>query len=146
MASWGGRCSRLLDIIVDEIKKEVFNSSHIHGDDTTLKVLAPGNDKTKTGRLWVYARNGRNYGSDIPAAICYFYSPDRKGKRPAKHLENFKGVFHADAYPGYDALYGDDIIESACWAHTRRKFYEVTVTNDKANKVRPNPWTIFYPC
>ncbi len=51
MASWGGQCARLLDIIVDEIKKEIFNSSHIHGDDTTLKVLAPGNGKTKTARL-----------------------------------------------------------------------------------------------
>jgi transposase len=133
MASWGGQCARLLDIVVDEIKKEIFNSSHIHGDDTTLKVLAPGNGKTKTGRLWAYTRNGKNHNSNIPPAICYFYSPDRKGIRPQLHLENFKGIFHADAYSGYDGLYGDDIIESACWAHTRRKFYEVTVTNDKAN-------------
>lgn len=133
MASCGGQLARLLDVIVDEIKKEIFNSSHIHGDDTILKVLAPGNGKTKTGRLWAYARNGTNYNSNIPPAVCYFYSPDRKGIRPQSHLENFKGVFHADAYGGYDGLYGDDIIESACWAHTRRKFYEVTVTNDKAN-------------
>lgn len=133
MASWGGVCARLLNIIVDEIKKEVFNSSHIHGDDTIIKVLAPELGKTKTGRLWAYARNGKNHGSNIPPAICYFYSPDRKGTRPAKHLENFKGIFHADAYPGYDKLYGNDITEAACWAHTRRKFYEVTVTNDKAN-------------
>jgi transposase len=133
MASWGGQCARLLNIIVDEIKKEIFSSSHIHGDDTTLKVLAPGNGKTKTARLWAYARNGKNHNSNIPPAICYFYSPDRKGIRPQSHLENFKGIFHADAYSGYDRLYGNDIIESACWAHTRRKFYEVTVTNDKAN-------------
>jgi transposase len=133
MASWGGQCARLLDIVVDEIKKEIFSSSHIHGDDTTLKVLAPGNGKTKTARLWAYARNGKNYNSNIPPAICYFYSPDRKGIRPQLHLENFKGIFHADAYGGYDGLYGGDIMESACWAHTRRKFYEVTVTNDKTN-------------
>lgn len=133
MASWGGQCARLLDIIVDEIKKEIFNSSHIHGDDTTLKVLAPGNGKTKTARLWTYVSNGKNHNSNIPPAICYFYSPDRKGIRPQEHLKDFKGIFHADAYSGYDGLYGDDIIESACWAHTRRKFYEVTVTNDKAN-------------
>jgi transposase len=133
MSSWAGQCSRLLAIIVETIKKEVFSSSHIHGDDTILKVLAPQLGKTKTGRLWVYARNGGNYASNIPPAICYFYSPDRKGERPAKHLENFKGVLHADAYPGYDKLYGEDITEAACWAHTRRKFYEVTVTNDKAN-------------
>lgn len=133
MASWGGRCARLLGIIVDEIKKEIFNSSHIHGDDTTLKVLAPGNGKTKIARLWAYARNGKNHNSNIPPAICYFYSPDRKGIRPQSHLENFKGIFHADAYSGYNGLYGEDIIESACFAHMRRKFYEVTVANDKAN-------------
>lgn len=139
MANWGGQSSRLLNIIVNEIKNEIFKSSYIHGDDTILKILAPGTGKTKIGRLWVYSRNGKNYNSKIPPAICYFYSPDRKGARPQKHLENFKGIFHADAYPGYDKLYKKDengnnnIIESACWAHTRRKFYEVTVTNDKAN-------------
>ena len=134
MASWGGQCSRLLDIVVNEIKKEIFNSSHIHGDDTTLKVLAPGTGKTKTARLWIYSRNGINHNSNTPSAICYFYSPDRKGKRPAKHLENFKGIFHADAYSGYDKLYKENkITEAACWAHTKRKFYEVTVANDKAN-------------
>ena len=90
MASWGGQCARLLDIIVDKIKEEIFNSSHIHGDDTTLKVLAPGTGKTKTARLWVYARNGKNHNSNIPPAICYFYSGDRKGIRPQSHLENFK--------------------------------------------------------
>ena len=141
MASWGGQCGELLSVIVDEIKKSVFSSDHIHGDDTIVKVLAPGLGKTKTGRLWVYARDGRNYGDDkTPPAICYFYSPDRKGERPAKHLENYKGVLHADAYSGYDKLYignknnkNATITEAACWAHTRRKFYEVTVTNDKAN-------------
>ena len=134
MASWGGQCAKLLDLIVDEIKKEIFASSHIHSDDTIIKVLAPELGKTKTGRLWVYARNGKNYDSNIKPAICYFYSPDRKGENPAKHLENFKGILHADAYPGYDKLYKENnIIEAACWAHSRRKFYEVTVTNDKAN-------------
>tara|TARA_Y100000389_G_C17470860_1_gene530596 strand:+ start:443 stop:1420 length:978 start_codon:yes stop_codon:yes gene_type:complete len=134
MASWGGQCSRLLDIIVDKIKEEIFNSSHIHGDDTTLKVLTPGAGKTKTARLWVYSRNGINHDSNIPPAICYFYSPDRKGIRPQSHLESFKGILHADAYSGYDKLYKEnEITESACWAHTRRKFYEVTVANDKAN-------------
>lgn len=136
MANWAGQCSRLLNIVIDEIKKSVFESDHIHGDDTIIKVLTPELGKTKTGRLWVYTRNGKNHNSNIPPAICYFYSPDRKGERPEKHLENFRGIFHADAYPGYDKLYTDankDITESACWAHTRRKFYEVTVTNDKAN-------------
>lgn len=133
MASWGGQCSRLLNLIVDEIKKEIFKSSHIHTDDTIIKVLAPGLGKTKTARLWVYTRNGKNHNSNTPPAVCYFYSKDRKAQRPAEHLKNYKGILHADAYPGYDKLYNEDITESACFAHTRRKFYEVTVTNDKAN-------------
>ena len=142
LASTAGKCSQLLSIIIDKIKDEIFlNSSHIHGDDTIIKILSPEIGKTKTGRLWVYSRNGKNYGENKennyknkPPAICYFYSPDRKGIRPQEHLKNFKGIFHADAYGGYDKLYANgNIIESACWAHTRRKFYEVTVTNDKAN-------------
>lgn len=107
---------------------------HIHGDDTIIKVLAPELGKTKTGRLWVYVRDGVNHNSNSPAAICYFYSPDRKSIRPQEHLKNFKGIFHADAYPGYDKLYKENkITEAACWAHMRRKFYEVTIANDKAN-------------
>ena len=140
MASLGGRSARLLELIVEQIKKEIFNnSSHIHGDDTVLRVLAPKTGKTKIARLWVYARNAKNYdGNDKnnPPAICYFYSPDRKGERPQQHLENFQGIFHADAYSGYDKIYNkkeNNIIEAGCWAHTRRKFYEVTVTNEKAN-------------
>jgi transposase len=75
----------------------------------------------------------------LPPAVCYFYSPDRKGIRPAEHLKDFSGILHADAYGGYDKLYQVDendiarITEAACWAHTRRKFYEVTVTNPNAN-------------
>lgn len=139
MAAWAGRCSRLLAPLIDELKKEIFLSSHIHGDDTPIKVLAPGLGKTKTGRIWTYVRDGRAYGDKIPPAVCYFYSPDRKGERPASHLKDFTGVFHADAYGGYDQIYKLDendeakVLESACWAHTRRKFYEITVNSDNAN-------------
>lgn len=139
MASWAGQCAVLLRPLVEEIKKSIFASSHIHGDDTTVKVLAPGLGKTKIGRIWTYVRDGRKYGDKTPPAVCYFYSPDRKGIRPKEHLKNFTGVFHADAYGGYDKLYQIDendkarITEAACWAHTRRKFYEVTVTNPNAN-------------
>jgi transposase len=72
-------------------------------------------------------------------AVCYYYSPDRKGARPKEHLENYQGVLHADAYGGYDKLYptkdnpASKISEAACWAHTRRKFYEVTVASNNAN-------------
>ncbi len=139
MASWAGQCAALLQPLVMEIRRSIFASSHLHGDDTTIKVLAPGLGKTKTGRLWTYVRDGRKYGDEVPPAVCYFYSPDRKGIRPEGHLKEFSGVLHADAFAGYNNVYIDSgnpeakITEAACWAHTRRKFYEVTVTNPNAN-------------
>lgn len=133
MAGWVGQCSRLIEPLLEELRKYVFASSHLHGDDTPVKVLAPGLGKTKTARIWTYVRDGRSYGTSEPPAICYYYSPDRKGERPAAHLENFAGVLHADAYAGYDRIYGETVTEAACWAHTRRKFYEVTVASDNAN-------------
>jgi transposase len=105
MSGWAGYCSNLLSLLVDELKKEIFSSSHIHGDDTIIKVLAPGHGKTKTGRIWTYVRDSRSYDDTLPVAICYFYSPDRKGERPSSHLKDYKGIFHADAYPGYDKIY-----------------------------------------
>ena len=139
MAGWAGRCSRLLEPLIEEIRKVVFGAGQIHGDDTIVKVLAPGLGKTTTGRIWVYVKDGRPYGDKSPPAICYYYSPDRKGERPASHLKDFAGILHADAYAGYDHLYIGNpknpdakITEAACWAHTRRKFYEITQMHEKA--------------
>ena len=141
MASWVGQCSNALEPLIEKLKQEVFQSSHIHGDDTPIKVLAPGANKTKTGRLWTYVRDGRASGDNTPPAVCYFYEENRRGEKPFNHLTkfDFKGVFHADAYPGYDQLYkikNDDgslkITEAACLAHTRRKFYEVTLISNAA--------------
>jgi len=140
MASWAGQSASLLSPLIAELKKYIFSASHLHGDDTPIKVLAPGMGKTKTGRIWVYVRDGRPYGDQSAPAVCYAYSPDRKGERPASHLENFTGIFHADAYGGYDKIYQQKdannaaiITEAACWAHARRKFYEITVHNEQAN-------------
>ena len=143
MAGWVQQCSRLLDPLMQRLRDHVFSGTHIHGDDTIVKVLAPDLGKTKTGRIWTYVRDERPCGDPSPPAACYFYSPDRTGERPREHLKTFTGVLHADAYSGYDALYKPTenqtgspsaarITEAACWAHARRKFYEVTVTNDKA--------------
>lgn len=143
MAGWAGQCAILLEPIIKEIRRIVFSAGQIHGDDTPVKVLAPGVGKTKTGRIWSYVLDGRPHGDKEPPAVCYFYSPDRKGERPLEHLKAFAGVFHADAYSGYNGVYsigkseGDEvtkakITEAACWAHTRRKFYEVTVATDNA--------------
>jgi transposase len=133
LTSWAGQCARLLELLVQELRKEVFSSTHIHGDDTPVKVLAPNTGKTKIGRMWVYLRDGRAYRDKAPPAIIYFYSPDRKGERPREHLLYFKGVLHADAYAGYDIIYEEqEIDEAGCWSHTRRKFYEVALISDNA--------------
>jgi len=138
MVGWAAQCAILLEPLAEEIKKYIFTSSQIHADDTTIKVLAPGAGKTKTGRLWTYVVDGKPHGDKSPRAACYYYSPDRKGIRPEEHLKDYKGVVHADAYGGYNNLYIDDknvsteIKEAGCWAHTRRKFYEVTVSNANA--------------
>lgn len=138
MASWVGRCASLLDILCDEIKKHVFAAGGVHGDDTPVKVLAPELGKTKLGRIWTYVRDGRPHGDDTPPAVCYYYSPNRKGEHPVRHLKDYKGILHADAYAGYNGLYrgGNNpeakIEEAACWAHARRKFYEVAITSPKA--------------
>ena len=139
MTGWMGGCARLLEPLIEELRKEVFSSSQLHGDDTPVKVLAPGLGKTRTARIWAYVRDGRPYGDDTPPAVCYFYSPDRRGERPQEHLKDYSGILHADAYGGFDKLYKKDetgksnITEAMCWAHVRRKFYEITVASDNAN-------------
>jgi hypothetical protein len=90
-----------------------------------VPVLCPGRGTTKQGRLWTYVRDDRPAGSVDPAAVFFRYSPDRKGERPRAHLANFTGVLQADAYAGFDRLYGEKIKEVACWAHVRRKFYDI---------------------
>ncbi len=129
MADWVGQVSWLLQPLVNRIRDHVFAAAKIHTDDTPVPVLAPGSGRTKTGRLWVYARDDRNWqGSDPPAAV-YFYSPDRRGERPRSHLAGFSGFLPADGYGGYDQLYNASrkpgtIVEVACWAYTRRKLFD----------------------
>jgi hypothetical protein len=104
----------------------VFASDHLFADDTPIPVLDPGRGRTKTGRLWVYAREQRPWSGPEPPAAVYLYAPDRKAERPASHLEDFKGVLHVDGYAGFEQLaINGDVVLAACWAHTRRKFYEV---------------------
>ena len=130
LADWVGRCAALLDPLIEALRKDVLFSAVLHGDDTPVPVLAPGLGKTKTGRLWTYVRDGRPWGSDQPPAAVFFYSPDRKGEHPQSHLKNFKGILHADGYAGFNAIFETgSVIEAACWAHVRRKFFDVHVAN-----------------
>src|SRR3954464_13833121 len=132
LADWVGQAEFLLAPLAEAIGRHIRAGSVLHADDTTVPVLAPGNGKTKTGRLWVAVRDERPWGSDAPAAAFYLYSPDRKGIHAEMLLGTCQGFLHADGYSGFDRLYrpakpgGDPpLIEVACWSHVRRKIYDV---------------------
>ena len=126
LAGWVGASSALLDPLVDALREHVLTGRKIHADDTPLPVLAPGTGKTKTARLWTYVRDERPAGEKTAPAVWFAYAEDRKGEHPRAHLKNFKGALQADAYAGFHHLdEGGAIYEVACWAHTRRKFYEM---------------------
>jgi transposase len=126
MADWVGGTSRLLEPLVEALRRYVTDAGKLHADDTPVPVLAPGRGKTKTGRLWTYVRDDRPAGQMVPPAVWFAYSPDRKGEHPERHLREFRGTLQADAYAGFNRLYEDGRIqEAACWAHVRRKFFDL---------------------
>jgi len=126
MAEWVGGCSRLLEPLVEALRRHVMNAEKLHGDDTPVPVLAPGNGKTKTGRLWTYVRDDRPWGDQSPPAVWFAYTPDRKGEHTIAHLREFTGTLQADGYAGYEAVYkGGRVNEAACMAHVRRPFFEL---------------------
>lgn len=126
LAGWVGASSQLFAPLVEALRRYVFECSKLHADDTPVPVLAPGTGKTKTGRLWTYVRDDRPSGFAEAPAVWFAYSPDRKGEHPQRHLRGFSGSLQADAYAGFNQLYeGGGIQEVACWAHVRRKFYDL---------------------
>jgi hypothetical protein len=132
LADCVGGAAALLDPLVEALGRYVLSSGYLHGDDTPVPVLEPGRGKTKTGRLWTYVRDGRPWADRAAPAVLFRYSPDRRGEHPESHLNAFAGVLQADGYAGFDRLYeGKDerIREAACWAHVRRKFYEIYESN-----------------
>lgn len=134
LSGWVGATAAALMPLVDLLRREVIAGSRVlHGDDTPVPVLAPGTGKTKTGRLWTYVRDERPHGGDRPPAAVFFASPDRPGERPLAHLAAFSGVLQADGYAGFNGLYESGrITEAACWAHTRRKFFDVHAATHSA--------------
>ena len=126
MADWVGACTAALSPLVALIEAHVLAGMRIHGDDTTVPVLAKG--RTITGRLWTYVRDDRPFGGPAPPAAILHYSRDRGGEHPRQHLACYTAILQADAYAGYNDLYAPGrtpgpITEAACWAHARRKFY-----------------------
>jgi transposase len=132
LADWVGAAAATLMPLVEAIRTHVFAAERIHGDDTTVPVLAKG--KTRTGRLWAYVRDDRPFAGPDPPAAVFFYSRDRGGEHPEQHLASYAGLMQADAYAGFDRLYEANrkpgpIIEAACWAHGRRKFFDLARIN-----------------
>jgi transposase len=126
LADWVGGASRVLAPLVEAVRRYVLEAGKLHGDDIPVPVLAPGNGQTKTGRLWTYVRDDRPAGDTAAPAVWFAYSPDRKGEHPQKHLMSFTGTLQADGYAGFQRLYeGGQIQEAACWAHARRKFFDL---------------------
>ena len=121
-----GAACQVLQPVLSALESHVFSAARLHSDDTTVKVLAAG--KTDIARLWVYVLDDRPFGATGPPAAMFYYSRDRSGEHPERHLAGWSGVFQADAFTGYGRLYARDrkpgpILEAACWAHARRPFF-----------------------
>ena len=126
LADWVGASAELLAPLNDALRQYVMSASKLHADDTPVPVLAPGTGKTKLGRLWTYVRDDRPAGDTAAPAVWFAYSPDRKGEHPHRHLAPFAGTLQADGYAGFNRLYDSGRIrEAACWAHVRRKFFDI---------------------
>lgn len=124
-AQVGAGCAALAPLL-KHLETHVFAAERLHGDDTTVPVLAKG--KTVTGRCWVYVRDDRPFAGRAPPAAMFYYSRDRGGEHPQAHLVCWSGLLQADAYSGYNKLYEADrepgpILEAGCWAHARRPFF-----------------------
>jgi transposase len=117
-----GACTAVLNPLYELIRRHVFAAERIHGDDTTVPVLAKS--KTAIARLWTYVRDDRPFGGPDPPAAIFYYSRNRNGEHPARHLADYAGILQADAYAGFGELYNGKrkpapIIEAACWSHGR---------------------------
>jgi transposase len=136
MADHVGACAATLMPIYALIKAHVLAAQRIHGDDTTVPVLAKV--KTRTGRIWTYVRDDRPFGGADPPAAVFFYSPDRAGIHPERHLVGYAGILQADAYAGFNTVYKSGAItEAGCWAHARRKLFELADIAAKARDKKP---------
>ena len=137
LADWVGRAAWWLRPLRDHILAELRRSQRLFADETTAPVLDPGRGRTKTGQLWAYARDDRPWGGSDPPLVAYVYAADRKAERPEVHLGEFAGILQVDGYGGYAALARrrQQIVLAFCWAHVRRKFYELARTSPVAEDV-----------
>jgi transposase len=128
LADQVGACTTVLQPLHALIERHVLAAERLHGDDTTVPILAKG--KTIKGHIWTYVRDDRPFGGRGPPAALYYASRDRRHEHPARHLHGFNGILQADAYSGYNELYDPSrtqgpITAALCWAHARRQFFEL---------------------
>ena len=137
MADAVGSVCSALNPILRLVESHVMAAERLHGDDTTVPVLAEG--KTDTGRCWVYVRDDKPFGGAGPPAAMFYYSRNRRGEHPQRHLAGYSGIFQADAFDGYGKLYQADrkpgpIKEAACWVHARRPFFIMADIEENARR------------
>jgi transposase len=142
LADQVGACSAALRPLHALIAAHVMGAVRLHGDDTTVPILAKG--KTNTGRVWTYVRDDRPFGGPEPPAALFYASPDRRAEHPERHLAGFTGILQADAYSGYEQLYRPDrkpgpIRQALCWSHARRKFFELADIAANARRGKDAP-------
>jgi len=139
LADQVGACTAALKPLHRLIEAHVLAADRLHGDDTTVPVLAKV--KTDIGRIWTYVRDDWPFGGPAPPAALFHYSRDRRGEHPIQHLTGYGGILQADAYAGYNALFkpgrsAGQVTRALCWAHARRKFF---VLADVATQVKRKP-------
>jgi transposase len=143
LADQVGACAAALKPIHSLIEAHVLAAERLHGDDTTVPILAKG--KTDTGRIWTYVRDDRPFGGQSPPAALYYASRDRRQEHPERHLKTFTGILHTDAYGGYNPLFKIDrdpapLTQALCWAHARRKFFvlaDIATNAKRGSKAMP---------
>ena len=140
LAQWVRATDEFVNPLVQAVCRYVLGGGHVHADDTPLPVLDPGRGRTRTGYLWTYVRDERGWASQQPPAVWFEYAPGRGGEHPRKHLRDYQGVVHCDAYAGFNELLGlfphrrknaragpARLKRSLCWSHARRKLFEMHV-------------------
>ena len=126
LADWVGKITALLEPLANLIARYVLQGQALFADDTPVKLLSPGNKRTKTARVWAYVRDERPWNGEAPPCAWYQFTRDRKGDHPVSHLSGYKGWVHADGYTGFNGVFGPDkASEMACMAHIRRKFVDI---------------------
>lgn len=121
LCDWVRAAADLLEPLYRLQRERVIQSPVMWTDDTPVKVLVGGDEGSRQGRFWTYVGD-----QDHPYSV-YDFSMSRSRDGPQEFLQDFRGYLHADAYAGYDAIYlgsDNEIVEVACWAHARRKFYD----------------------